>query len=120
MTSIQPVAWGRASFTGAIPCEGRQAGWPAGSDSGPSLALPPPGLQRSSLAQEVLDLHLEQVDGDAVVPAFGKDDVGVALGGLDELQVHGAHALLILADHRVGRAAALVDVALQTADEAHV
>ena len=51
---------------------------------------------------------------------FGDDDIGVALGGFDELQVHGADGGEVLVDDHFGGAAALFDVALEAADEADV
>src|SRR3990170_2549601 len=62
----------------------------------------------------------DHVHGDGVQAAFGDDHVGVALGRFDELQVHRTHRHLILLDDRGDRPPALLDVALQPADEAHV
>ena len=58
--------------------------------------------------------------GDGVVAALRDDDVGVALARLDELEVHRLDGAEVLVDHRLHRAAALGDVALQPADEARV
>ena len=45
------------------------------------------------------------------IGAVRQDHVGVALGRLDELLVHGAHGVQVLLHHRLGAAAALRDVA---------
>ena len=51
---------------------------------------------------------------------FGNNYVGEPLRWFDELHVHRAHRGEILLDYRVERAAALGDVPLQAANEAHV
>ena len=73
-----------------------------------------------TFVKQFVDLGLDQVDGDLVVATLGEDDVGVALGGIDEFQVHRPHALEVLVHHAVHRSAALDDVATRAADEAHL
>ena len=70
--------------------------------------------------QQPGDPRDDHIDRHRVEPAAGDDNVGVALGRLDELQVHGAHRPQILLDHRLDRPPALGDIALQPADEAQV
>src|SRR5258705_7984487 len=72
------------------------------------------------LGQEGADLRLHEIDRHQVVAPFGDDEVGVALRGLDELQMHRAHARFVLSDYLVQRAAALGEIALQPPDEANV
>src|ERR1041385_6054064 len=74
----------------------------------------------AALAEQLADLRLHQVDRDLVVAAAGDDDVGETLAGLHELEVHRAHAVLVLAKDGVHRAPALEDVAPQPADEPDV
>ena len=52
--------------------------------------------------------------------ALGNDDVGVLAARLDEGDVHGPHRAQVLADDRFQAALALLEVALQPADEAQV
>ena len=58
--------------------------------------------------------------GHLVLAAFRHDQVGVALRGLHELEVHGPHRVEVLAAHRLEGAPAVADVALQAAEDAHV
>jgi hypothetical protein len=60
------------------------------------------------------------VQGSGIVTTFRNDNVGVALGWLDEFQVHRADSMQILFDHGIGRSPAFVDVPLQAADESEV
>ena len=62
----------------------------------------------------------DEVDADLVAAAFGDDDVGKALGRLDELHVHGTDGGHVLLDDGFHGAAALIDVALEAAHEADV
>ena len=43
----------------------------------------------SIIMNMLLDIHRQDVDGHLVVPAFGHDEVGIALARFDELLVHG-------------------------------
>src|SRR6266545_1804184 len=70
------------------------------------------------LGQQPVDPRDDHVDRDGVQSAARDDDIGVALGRLDELQVHGPHRPQILIDHRFDGSTALADIALEPADEA--
>src|SRR5690349_449356 len=80
-----------------------------------------PSQRRTRRARQYgLDVAGDEVNADLVEPAFGDDHVGVAFRRLDELQVHRPHGRLVLRDDGFDGAAALVDVAVEAADEAYV
>ena len=58
------------------------------------------------------------LDGDRVVTALRDDDVGVAFGRFDVLQVHGFEYPLVAVDYHLDRASPLDDVAVDDPDEA--
>ena len=66
------------------------------------------------------DVGSDHFDGDAVVASLGDNDVGVALGGLNELEVHGADSVIVLFDDGLDGAAAVSNVAFHASDEANV
>src|SRR5207302_1242703 len=66
-----------------------------------------------TVGEPSLDLRDNHLDRDRVVAAPRHDHVRVALAGLDELQVHGAHRGEVLLEDLVDGAAALRDVAAQ-------
>ena len=70
--------------------------------------------------QEGFDFLDDEVDADFVVAAFWDDDIGEALGRLDEFHVHGADGGHPLLDDGFHGAAAFFDIALQAAHEAEV
>lgn len=74
----------------------------------------------AGLVQQFLDAADDQIEGDRVVTTVGDDDVGVAFARFDKFEVHGAHGGEVLFDDRFLGAPALVDVALQAADEAEI
>ena len=59
----------------------------------------------------------DDVDGHLVVTALGNDDIGVPLGRLDELQVHGFHGIAVVLDGGLDGASALGDVAQDDAGD---
>ena len=60
----------------------------------------------------------QHLDGGAVLAAVGDDDVGVALAGLHKGFVHGLDRGAVLGDDAVQRAAALLDVPQDAAEDA--
>src|SRR3990167_1149980 len=82
------VRWHRP---GRMPWHG-----PKGTDSEQST-----GRRRPASTQFEFHPGQDHLDSDPVVAALGKDDVGVPLGGLDELEVHRADGSEILPDHVV-------------------
>ena len=93
------------------------AGWARAAGSAQAWAKACRFLPRPQQHLQPADDHLHR---HAVVAAAGDDDVGVALAGFDELQVHGPHGIEVLLDDGVEGTAAVVHVALQSADEAVV
>src|SRR3972149_3245438 len=79
--------------------------------------IPPVGSAPGQKCPDPCDDHIHR---HSVEPPFGEDHIGIALGRLDELEMHGSHAGLILLNHTVDRPAALYQIALQPADEADV
>src|SRR5690554_2907991 len=75
---------------------------------------------RLPVAQEGVHVAGEHLERHAVAAALRQDQVGVLLGGLHVEVVHGLDRAAVLRDHALGRAAALVDVALEPPDEALV
>src|ERR1017187_2267245 len=70
-----------------------------------------------SVVEQLAEACEKEVEGDGVFAALGHDEVGVALGRLDELHVHGAHGGFVLCHDAFHGPAALGQVALQTPDE---
>ena len=62
----------------------------------------------------------DRIESHLILAPFGDDQIGVALGGLDELLVHRADGGQILIDYRLQRAAACLDVTHQPADESDI
>ena len=62
----------------------------------------------------------DDVNGHLVMAALGDDDIGVSLGGLDELQVHRLHGFAVVLDGGFDGTAALGDVADDDAQHAVV
>ena len=71
-------------------------------------------------SQALADEAGQQSDGHLVVAPLRDDDVGVALGGFDELQVHGLQHPRVAFHHVLRGAAAFHDVALDDPYEAFV
>src|SRR5271169_2039538 len=71
-------------------------------------------------AQQLAEAREEEVERDRVLAALGHDEVGITLGWLDELQVHGADGAFVLLDDAFHGPAPLGDVALEAADEPDV
>src|SRR6185369_9894989 len=67
-----------------------------------------------------MQLAENEVDSDQILAALGDDEVGPALGRLDELQMHRPHRRVILLAHRLKGAPALLDVAANSAKYAEV
>src|SRR4051794_20890972 len=74
------------------------------------------GRKSAVRAGQLAHPRQQHVDRRAVETSVGDDHVGVALGGLDEALVGGAHRAEVLVDHALGGAPALADVTLQAAD----
>lgn len=70
--------------------------------------------------QDRMDILNEQRECDGVHPPFGNDDISVALGGLDEVTMHGLHRREVLLEHRVHITSALLDITYKAASQAHV
>ena len=70
--------------------------------------------------QDRMDILNEQRESDGVHPPFGNDDIGVALGGLDEVTMHGFHRREVLLEHRVHITSALLDITHEATSQAHV
>lgn len=62
----------------------------------------------------MVDQHL---DGGAVFTAIGDDDIGVALAGLHKSLVHGFDGGAVLGDDAVQRAAPLLDIPQDAAED---
>src|SRR5690606_37879958 len=107
----------------------RRRGWPQSAGSGSVRArdeyMAGAGIARSRRC-ELADLgeagpqHLDHRGHGPVVVALGDDQVGVPLGGLDELEVHRTHGLEVLIQHRVLGPPPFRDVPLETAGETQV
>jgi len=74
-------------------------------------------LSSSATTARPGDYHLER---HPVLAPLGNDDVGPALRRLDELEMHRAHRLEILAQHVLDGAAALGHVAAEPPDQPDV
>jgi hypothetical protein len=72
------------------------------------------------VADKLLQVREDHLPRHAIVPALGDDEVGGALRGLDELQVHGADGLVVLLADRLEGAAAVLDVPADPAQDADV
>ena len=72
------------------------------------------------LLDQAADVVGQHLDGGAVLAAVGDDDVRIALAGLDEGLVHGLDRGAVLGDDAVQRAAALLDVPQDAAEDALV
>lgn len=59
----------------------------------------------------------QHLDGGAVFPAIGDDDIGVALAGLHKSLVHGLDSGAVLGDDAVQRAAPLLDIPQDAAED---
>ena len=70
--------------------------------------------------EDAADALGDHFDGHGVIAAFRDDDIRVALAGLDEAQVHRADGAHVLLDDGSDAAAALLRIAFQAADKAHV
>ena len=70
--------------------------------------------------QDRMDILNEQRECDGVHPPFGNDDISVALGGLDEVTMHGLHCREVLLEHRVHITPALLDITHEATSQAHV
>lgn len=66
------------------------------------------------------DFGRDHLDSDGVVAAARHNDVGVALAGLDEFQVHRLHGRQVLLDDLRERPLPLHQVALKAANQANV
>ena len=67
-----------------------------------------------------MDILNEQRECDGVHPPFGNDDISVALGGLDEVTMHGLHRREVLLEHRVHITSALLDITHEATSQAHI
>ena len=76
--------------------------------------------RRASGRQHRAHARDHRLERHLVLGALGHDQVGVALRRLDELEVHRAHRVEVLALHGLEAAPALVDVPLQAPQDAHV
>ena len=75
---------------------------------------------RSPTGEPPLNLGDDHLDGDGVVAAARNDHVGVALGRLDELQMHRLHGREVLVEDFIERPAALGHVAANASNESDV
>ena len=75
-------------------------------------------LLHVGLLDQAADVVGQHLDGGAVLAAVGDDDVGVALAGLHKGFVHGLDRGAVLGDDAVQRAAALLDVPQDAAEDA--
>ena len=67
-----------------------------------------------------MDILHQEGEGYGIHAALGDDDVGVALGGLYEVAVHGLDRREVLLEHRVHITSALLDITHEAASQAHV
>src|SRR5262245_11721419 len=98
ITSIEPAPGNMR--VGSLMERATLRGWRSGCQRGNGAESPlrqRRGRIHAALAEQLADLRLHEVDRDLVVAAARDDDVGEALAGLHELQVHGPDAVLVLA-----------------------
>lgn len=74
-------------------------------------------LQRIRLLDQAADMVDQHLDGGAVFTAIGDDDIGVALAGLHKSLVHGLDGGAVLGDDAVQRAAPLLDIPQDAAED---
>ncbi len=85
-----------------------------------------PGELRSSSGKadraghDLFDSADDEIESDGVEAALRDDEIGVSLGRLDELEMHGTDGLEPLIDDRLDGSAAFGEIAIQPADEADV
>lgn len=74
-------------------------------------------LQRIRLLDQAADMVGQHLDGGAVFTAIGDDDIGVALAGLHKSLVHGLDSGAVLGNDTVQRAALLLDIPQDAAED---
>lgn len=70
--------------------------------------------------QFVVDQGVDHLEGHLVFAAVRYDDIGIAFGGFDELQVHRAYKFFVLLQHAFQAAFTFDDIAVDAAQQADI